>query len=123
MLHTIPKDDIKIGVVMNLLSVTEMLKSMIPITRFNKGEATKIFEEVEQTGPKIVVKNNKPACVLISPSQYESLMGMLSDYILYTEAETRMANNNPSENISHEALMKELGITHAELDKVESEIE
>lgn len=123
MLHTIPKDDIKVGVVMNLLSVTEMLKSMIPITRFNKGEAKKIFEEVEQTGPKIVVKNNKPACVLISPSQYESLMEMLSDYILYTEAEPRMANNNPSENISHEDLLKELGITQDDLDGVDVEIE
>lgn len=108
---------------MNNMSVVGMMNSMIPITRFNKGEATKIFDEVELTGTKIVVKNNKPACVLISPSQYESLMEMLSDYMLYTEAESRMANNNPSENISHEDLMKELGITQDDLDGVDVEIE
>lgn len=108
---------------MNNMSVVGMMNSMIPITRFNKGEATKIFDEVELTGTKIVVKNNKPACVLISPSQYERLMEMLSDYMLYTDAESRMANNNPSENISHEDLMKELGITQDDLDGVDVEIE
>lgn len=108
---------------MNNMSVVGMMNSMIPITRFNKGEATKIFDEVELAGTKIVVKNNKPACVLISPAQYESLMEMLSDYMLYTEAENRMANNNPSENISHEDLMKELGITQDDLDGVDVEIE
>lgn len=108
---------------MNNMSVVGMMNSMVPITRFNKGEATKIFEEVEIAGTKIVVKNNKPACVLISPSQYESLMETLSDYMLYTETEKRMANNNPSENISHEDLMKELGITQDDLDGVDVEIE
>ena len=108
---------------MNNMSVVGMMNSMVPITRFNKGEATKIFEEVELAGTKIVVKNNKPACVLISPSQYESLMEMLSDYMLYTEAENRMANNNSDENISHEDLMKELDITQDDLDAVDVEIE
>ncbi len=108
---------------MNNMSVVGMMNSMVPITRFNKGEATKIFDEVELTGTKIVVKNNKPACVLISPSQYENLMEMLSDYMLHSEAERRMANNNPSENISHEDLMKEFGITQDDLDGVDVEIE
>ena len=108
---------------MNNMSVVGMMNSMIPITRFNKGEASKIFEEVELTGTKIVVKNNKPACVLISPTQYESLMEMLSDYMLYTEAENRMANNNSDENISHEDLMKELDITQDDLDAVDVESE
>lgn len=108
---------------MNNMSVVGMMNSIIPITRFNKGEATKIFDEVEASGTKIVVKNNKPACVLLSPAQYETLMEMLSDYILYTEAEIRMDNNNPSENISHEDLMKELGITQDDLDSVDVEIE
>ena len=54
---------------MNKMSVVDMMNAMVPITRFNKGEAAKIFDEVETTGTKIVVKNNRPACVLISPSQ------------------------------------------------------
>ena len=106
---------------MNDMSVVGMMNAMIPITRFNKGEANKIFDEVEHAGTKIVVKNNKPACVLLSPSQYENLMEMLSDYMLYTEAELRMENNVPKENISHEDMLKELGITRDELVYKEAE--
>ncbi len=108
---------------MQQMSVTGMLKTMIPISRFNKGEANKIFDEVETTGAKIVVKNNKPACVLISPAQYESLMEMLSDFILKEEAEARMEHYNASENQTQEQMMQEFGITQSELDAVDVELE
>ncbi len=108
---------------MNQMSVVDMMNAMVPITRFNKGEAAKIFDEVETTGTKIVVKNNRPACVLVSPSQYESLMEILSDYALMAEAQKRLADNNDSENITHEEMMKELGITDADLNDVEVDIE
>ena len=108
---------------MNQLSVMGMMKTIVPITRFNKGEANKIFDEVETSGTKIVMKINKPACVLLSPAQYESLMEMLSDFLLYSEAEKRTASNKDEENISHEAMMKELGISQESLDEVDVEIE
>ncbi len=108
---------------MSELSVMGVMKSIVPITRFNKGEANRIFEEVESSGTKIVMKNNRPACVLMSPNQYESLIEMLSDYIMQEEAESRMAHYNPEESMSQEALMRELGITRADLDDVDVEIE
>ena len=108
---------------MDNMSVMGMMKTMIPITRFNKGEANKIFDEVQKAGTKIVMKNNTPACILISPEQYESLMEMLSDYLLLTEAENRMAANNPDENLSHDEVMKELGISQNDLDSIDVEIE
>lgn len=104
-------------------TILNIINSMVPISRFNKGEASKIFDEVASSGTKIVVKNNQPACVLLSPAQYESLMEMLSDSLLYTEAEKRMATNNDSETLSHEAVMEELGITQEELDDIDVEIE
>lgn len=108
---------------MNELSVMGVMKSIVPITRFNKGEANRIFDEVEADGTKIVMKNNRPACVLMSPDQYESLMEMLSDYIMQEEAENRMAHYNPEETISQKDMMKELGLTKADLNDVEVEIE
>lgn len=75
---------------MSEMSVMSVMKSIVPITRFNKGEANRIFDEVEATGTKIVMKNNRPACILMSPSQYENLMEMLSDYIMREEAERRI---------------------------------
>lgn len=108
---------------MDGMSLVGMMNAMVPITRFNKGEANKIFDEVEKTGMRIVVKNNKPACVLLSPSQYEALMEMLSDHALLHEAEKRMSVNDPSENISHEALLRELGVSSDALDAIDVEIE
>ena len=42
--------------------VNDLLKSMVPISRFNKGEARKIFDVVNEEGIKVVLKNNSPAC-------------------------------------------------------------
>ena len=50
-------------------------------------------------------------------------MEMLSDFLLYSEAEKRTASNKDEENISHEAMMKELGISQESLDEVDVEIE
>ena len=108
---------------MDQISTIGMMKKIVPITRFNKGEASRIFDEVQSSGARIVVKNNRPACVLISPEQYEALVEMLSDYLLLTEADRRMAGNNDDENISHEEMMRRLGITREELDATDVEIE
>lgn len=108
---------------MSRMSVVNMMNAMVPITRFNKGEAAKIFDEVKSAGAKIVVKNNQPACVLLSPNQYETLMEMLSDYVLLAEAEKRVVTNDNAENISHEEMMRELGLTEADLADVEVDIE
>ena len=77
---------------MSEMSVMSVMKSIVPITRFNKGEANRIFDEVEASGTKIVMKNNHPVCILMSPAQYETLMEMLSDYITREEAERRIQN-------------------------------
>ena len=47
----------------------------------------------------------------------------VSDYILLSEAEKRMADNDDSENISHEQMLKELGIAEKDLDGIDVEIE
>lgn len=108
---------------MSELSVMGVMKAIVPITRFNKGEANRIFDEVEASGTKVVMKNNRPACILMSPAKYESLMEMLSDYILQEEAESRMAHYDSQETVSHEELMAELGISDEDLYDVEVEIE
>ena len=42
------------------------VEKIIPINRFNRGEAGKIFKEVKSGGVKYVFKNNLPECVLLS---------------------------------------------------------
>ncbi|MCM1135068.1 MAG: type II toxin-antitoxin system Phd/YefM family antitoxin [Clostridium sp.] len=108
---------------MSELSVMGIMNSIVPITRFNKGEANRIFDEVASSGTKIVMKNNRPACILMSPGKYEALMEMLSDYVMQEEADNRMAHFNSEETWSQEEIMEALGITKEELDDVEVEIE
>ena len=60
-------------------SVVSAIQNTVPISSFNKGIAGKIFREVRATGAKVVIKNNVPECVLISPEEYVQLMDELSD--------------------------------------------
>jgi antitoxin StbD len=112
-----------VAVMVNEASIVSMMKAMIPITRFNRGEANKIFDEVEASGYKVVVKNNKPACVLVSPENYEALMEMLSDYRLLLEAQRRMEHFDRADVKTQDEVMRELGLTDADLDDVNVEIE
>ena len=61
------------------LLMANMLNTIVPISRFNKGEANKIFDEVKKSGSKIVVKNNIPTCVLITPEKYEEMINAMKD--------------------------------------------
>ena len=79
------------------ISVSNMLNAIVPISRFNKGEASKIFDEVNAGGVKIVVKNNKPACVLITPEKYEEMIETIENYYLFIEAEKRMKAANQAD--------------------------
>lgn len=105
------------------ISVSNMLNAIVPISRFNKGEAGKIFEEVNISGAKIVVKNNKPTCVLITPKKYEEMMETIENYYLFVEAEKRMKMANENDFISHEKIMEELNVKEDELENIEVEIE
>jgi len=101
---------------LNNISINNMLNSIVPISRFNKGEANRIFDEVRKSGYKIVVKNNKPTCVIITPETYQEMLETLEDYKLYIESEQRMKNSKDSELIPFEDVLKEFNITQEHLD-------
>ncbi len=56
------------------MTATTMLKGFVPISRFNKGEAGKIIEEVKRDGIKVIVKNNAPECVMLTVEAYDYLV-------------------------------------------------
>lgn len=98
-----------------------ILNTIVPISRFNKGEANKIFEEVNATGTKIVLKNNRPACILVSPEEYEIMLDTIEDYQLFMEAEKRMETAN--ETVSQNDIMEKFHITQADIDGAEVDFE
>lgn len=99
------------------------MNSLVPISRFNKGEANKIFDEVKEAGFKIVLKNNTPTCVLLTPEVYEQMLESIEEYRLLLEAEKRMENAKPDDLIPQDKVLAELGINKADLDNVEVELE
>ena len=99
----------------NGLPIRSTLDALIPITRFNRGEANKIFDEVAVAGYKIVVKNNAPACVLISPEKYKEMVEMIEDRYLLALAEERERRDNGI-GYSFEELLNREGYTLDEID-------
>ena len=89
----------------------------------NRGEASKIFEEVGEYGFKVVLKNNTPACVLVQPDRYEAMVEALEDYALFFEAEKRMKNADKEGFISSEDVLAGLGISESDVDDAGVEIE
>lgn len=103
------------------VSVGGVMSRIVPITRFNKGEANKIFEEVKQGGTKVVLKNNDPVCVLVTPEEYEAMVDKLTDYELALEAERRLDEGGRAYTIGE--VMDRFGITERDLADVEVELE
>ncbi|MDO5151308.1 MAG: type II toxin-antitoxin system Phd/YefM family antitoxin [Oscillospiraceae bacterium] len=106
------------------MNIIAAIQNTISITQFNRGLAGKIFQEVKQTGAKVVMKNNTPECVLLSPEEYVRLMDEVNDARLLTLAVKRMENFNPNNTIPENQVMNELGITDEDLsdfDEVEFE--
>lgn len=107
----------------NNLMLGSLMNSLVSISRFNKGEANKIFEELKETGYKIVLKNNTPTCVLLTPELYEEMVETIEDYRLQIEAEKRLKYSKEEEVISSVELLEELGIKEEELLDIEVEID
>jgi PHD/YefM family antitoxin component YafN of YafNO toxin-antitoxin module len=107
-----------------MTSVISAITNTIPISNFNRGQAGKIFEDVKQTGAKVVMKNNTAECVLLSTNEYIHLMDEINDAHMITIATERMAHYNPDTVISSAEMNHRLGITDEDLanyDEVELE--
>lgn len=101
------------------LYTNSLLDSLVPISRFNRGEASKIFDEVAKNGIKIVLKNNMPACVLLAPERYTELLEAVEDNALVLEAERRIKSHTNVDLIDESNVLCKNGITEAELDDME----
>ena len=98
-----------------MASVMSAIKNTVPISQFNRGLAGKIFEDVKQSGTKVVMKNNVAECVLISPEEYIRLMDEVNDARLLAVASERMAHFDHVSFICEEEMNRRLGITEDDL--------
>ena len=101
-------------------SLTAAITHTVSISQFNRGQAGKIFADVRSTGPKVVMKDNEPECVLISPEEYLQLMDELEDAKLLAIAQERLAHFDPAALVPAEEVWKEAGLTEEDLSDFEN---
>ena len=100
------------------ITLMNTLDALVPISRFNRGEAGKIFDEVRESGCKIVVKNNTPACVMLTPEMYQEMVDMIEDRYLLAVAEQRLKYDTGVTYTFEELLAKD-GLTLSDIDAME----
>lgn len=105
-------------------SIVNVIKSTVPISQFNRGLAGKIFAEVKKYGAKVVMKNNTPECVLLSPEEYTRMVDEINDAKLLNLANERMKSSDLSQAVPAEDVYRRLGITESDFaDYEDVEIE
>ena len=92
----------------------DILDSLVPITQFNHAQASRIFDRLHTENQLIVLKNNQPAAIILSPSEFQRLSEIEEDYTLLLEA-TRRLKEDSSSTTSREEVMSELNISEADL--------
>ena len=99
--------------------VPNLLQSLVPISKFNKGQATKIFDRLRSEKELVVLKNNQPSAIILSPEEYLRLTEIEEDYLLLLEANKRIEDNGDKATVSFDEALKELGIDEEELLNME----
>lgn len=98
-----------------MATTADLMQSLVPISQFNKGQAAKIFDRLHSEKELIVLKNNQPSAIILSPEEYTRLTEIEEDYFLLLEANKRMKDQEESKTVSFDTVMNDLGIGEEEL--------
>ena len=77
------------------------------------------YDRLRSEKELIVLKNNQPSAIILSPEEYTRLTEIEEDYFLLLEANKRLDDNGNKETVSYDSVMKHLGIGEAELLEAE----
>lgn len=112
---------------MALMDFTERL---VPISDFSQGKAGKIFADVvENDNEYIVLKNNQPTAVLVSPKEYRETQEKVSklERLLETVENIRLLQlaekRENADTTSFESFINEEGFTLDELKELAESVE
>ena len=86
-----------------------LLQSLVPISQFNRGQAAKIFERLHSEREIIVLKNNQPSAIILSPEEYARLTEIEENYFLMLKENKSTkddGNNKTSYNTEGGELLK-----------------
>ena len=103
----------------HMLNTANLLNSLVPITQFNKGQASKVFDRVKTENQLVVLKNNVPSAVILSPEEYERLTELEENYTLLSLAESRLSDGGLARSVDVDEAMRRLGITPEDVQNAE----
>lgn len=84
------------------MDISGLFKNIVSITQFNKGQASPLFSRAQKGETLLVIKNNMPMAVILSPEEYELLRSLPKAYKRMIET----SSSGSSEEL--EALMNRL---------------
>lgn len=107
-----------------------LLNHFVSVSDFSQGKANRIFKDVSENDQEyIVLKNNKPAAVVLSVSEYEkknerikrleAIVEQIMDLHLLYEAHTR----NTEDTVPFEEIVKEEGLSMEELETLAESVD
>lgn len=74
-----------------MTNASTLLDNLVPISAFNHGGASKAFAQVTRNNPVVVLKNNSPVAIIISPDDYKRLTEAAEDLILHQGSAVRLS--------------------------------
>lgn len=95
------------------------LQSLVSISQFSKGQAAKVFDRLHNEAQLVVLKNNIPAAILLSPEEFTRLSEIEENYNLLMLAQERLANGNIQNAMPEAEVMASLGITEKDIEEAE----
>lgn len=102
-----------------MVNLTGAINHTVSISQFHKGMAAQIFSDVRRSGAKVVIKNNEPECVLISPTEYMAFMDELAEARLELLALRRVANGALDHTSTQKEVMESFGLSEEDLADME----
>lgn len=86
---------------------TIALDNMVPVTFLNHGGASRTLNRVGDDNPVVVLKNNRPSAVIITPADYNRLTQAEEDFTLYREAMERLRDDDGTRFTSEDVFGKD----------------
>jgi len=112
------------------LDIIRMVDRLIPVSEFSKGKTAHIFDDVKNNNSEyIVLKNNQPTAVLISVDEYKKVkqlgayLEQVDEKMLFEQALKAQASFNQKDTVTMDELMKEYGISLAEVEEAMESVE
>lgn len=97
----------------------ETLRSLVSISQFSKGQASQVFDRLKNEPQLVVLKNNVPAAILLSPDEFSRMTEIEENYRLLLLAQERLDHGSLANARSEADVMARLGISEEAIENVE----